>query len=149
MLLLECVPERKHSQRDPSENKGTGRHHFLCQYSAQAQDHLQESVQPGHSLPNLLTQSTAPAPHASVEPNLPATSASVLEQWTPSPRRMAQMLTNTTSPNLEVLQGLGSSSGGDWSHFTSRANLVKVYHIQARDQTPSTIGHESLCRQAA
>ena len=62
------------------------------------------------------------------------------------PRRPAQTPAHTVSPNQRVLQGPISGGVGVTYHFTSRpGHLLKICHIQARDQTLSTAGKESLC----
>lgn len=99
MLTLECVPERQHSWRDPSGNKGTGGYHF-------SPPHLTISIGPSagpSTVPPLTTPllrpSSAPPPRfgGTVHPNqLP----SVTALQAPSLRTLAQTPAHTTKLTL-------------------------------------------------
>ena len=133
LLFSNCIPERRHSQRDPSRNKGTSRHRFPPLPLRVSTGHLWEPVQCPHWLPNLLTPS--PAPLHSREPPLPLTLAPLPAQQAPNPRRAVQPPAHTTSFNPGVLQGLGSDGGGNRFHLISRPEHI---HLKVATFRPGT-----------
>lgn len=101
LLILECVPKRQCSWTDPSRNKGTGQLHLP---------------------PLTLSISTGPpvGTSALLGQPFPGMLALVPMQWPLLPQKTSPNPAQTTSPNVGVLQSLGSNSSGDSCHFTTR-----------------------------
>ena len=149
LLFSNCIPERRHSQRDPSRNKGTSRHRFPPLPLRVSTGHLWEPVQCPHWLPNLLTPSPAPL-HSR------GTTTATYARPTPSTASSQPQKSGPNSCPHHIFQPRSFARPGFWwwwqqvsSHKQTRAHPLKSCHIQARDQTLPTTGKESLCTRLA
>lgn len=121
LLMSEHVPERQHSWKDSSRNKGIEWFHFsslpliICTGPPSRNS-------TAHSLPKLLTPSPVHPMH-----QWNCFSQSRLHQSLcsePILPKTGQTTAHTASSNPGVLQGLSSSGGVGMSHFTSKPEYI-------------------------
>ena len=124
LLFSGCFPERQNSQRQLSGNKGADWQHFPPLLLSINTEPPEGSSSVWTLAPKLLTPSpillcsggTALLSQGCLSPSVVG----------PSPRRPAQTLAHTTSPDQRFLQGFSSGGGGVRSHFVSRAEHTKL-----------------------